>query len=64
MSLQEYKHLFDLIPQVQMLKNTINEMEKIIESKDSQLKYLQKMHQRKHSECINVSNLSTVSVFL
>lgn len=60
-SLQEYKILMNLIPKVQKLQNTINEMAEKIKSRDSQLEILRQAHRKEQNKCINVSNLSNVS---
>lgn len=63
MSFEEYKKLIKLIPEVEKYRNSAEKKEKIIKSKDSQLKELQKHLKR---NWINISHLSAVniSVFL
>lgn len=60
-SLQEYKTLMNLIPQVQKLENSIRKMSSVIQSKDSQLKNQREVQQMEQANYINVSNLSAVS---
>lgn len=61
-SSQEYKNLRNLIPRVAKLQDTINKMATVIKSKDSQLEELQRLHRMNLAKCINVSNLSAVSI--
>lgn len=61
LSIQEYKELMQLIPQVEKLKNTVKRMESVIKSKDSKLKTLQSIH--KDGKCVDLSKLSNVSIF-
>lgn len=55
-SMQEYKNLLELIPKIQKLEKTVEKMSNVIKSKDLSLK-IQRQSQ------INVSNLSTVSIY-
>lgn len=61
-SLQEYKILMNLIPEVEKLRNSIKMMNSVIQSKDSQLKQQKKSSQRDQVDLINVSHLSEVSI--
>lgn len=63
-SLQEYEYLIKLVPQAKSLKNTIHGMESAIKSKDLRLEELQAAYQREMKDCINISHLSDVSVYL
>lgn len=58
-SMEEYKRLVQLIPDVEKYRNSAEQKEKIIKSKDSQLKELQRSLKR---NWINVSHLSDVSI--
>lgn len=58
-SMEEYKRLVQLIPEVAKYRNSSEQKEKIIKSKDSQLKVLQRSLER---NWINISNLSDVSI--
>lgn len=59
--LQQYKDLMQLIPQVERMKNSMQRMESVIKSKDSQLEELRQALKRKEEMTINTSKLSTVS---
>lgn len=61
-SLQEYKILMDLMVQVKKQQNSIEKMTSELKSKDKQLKEHQQAHQKEQAKCINVSNLSAVSI--
>lgn len=58
--MQEYKRLVQLIPHVEKYRHSAEQKEKVIKSKDSQLKELQRNLKR---NWINVSHLSDVSIF-
>lgn len=58
-TLKEYTDIVQLIPQMIKCKDTIKRMEKIIKSKDAQLKQLKSTLDQ--GKCINVSHLSSVS---
>lgn len=60
-STEQYIHLMQLIPQVEKLKDTINQMALKIKSKDSKLKELQRIY--KDGKWVNLSKLSNVSIF-
>lgn len=59
--MHEYTNLLSSVSLVQQLQNTIDEMTKVIEKKDSELKNFQTMHQREKKKYIDVSNLTDVS---
>lgn len=61
-SQKEFEDLMKLTPEVQKLKNKINEMAIKIKSKDLQLKNLQQAHKNELQKCINVSHLTDVSI--
>lgn len=58
-TLEEYKKVLQLIPEIEKYKKIVQKLEKQLQSKDSQLKELQESFQ---CDSINVSNLSAVSV--
>lgn len=60
-SLQHYRELMQLIPQVERMKNIIKQKEDVIGSKDSQLKELQRALKFEWKTCIRTSHLSIVS---
>lgn len=43
-------------------QNSINKMDSVIRSKDAELKRIQIVNKREQAQCINVSNLSAVSI--
>lgn len=57
--MEEYNRLVQLIPDVEKYRNAAEQKEKIIKSKDSQLKELQRSLKR---DWMNVSHLSNVSI--
>lgn len=61
-SMQEYKILMNLIPEVAKLRDQISKMTTEIQSKDSQINELQFIHQTDLSNHINVSLLTTVRI--
>lgn len=58
-TLQEYKKIMQLIPQVENYKQIVLKLKEKLQSKDSQLKQLENSLQ---NDWINVVTLSTVSV--
>lgn len=62
-SIQEYKTLMQLIPEVNKLRISIEKMKEVIQSKDSQLKDLRKDHQLVLQNHLNISHLSDVSMY-
>lgn len=60
-TIEQYTHLMQLIPQVEKFQNVISRMEKKIKSKDSKLKELQKYYENR--KWVDLSKLSNVSVF-
>lgn len=60
-SLEEYKRLVQLIPDVEKYRNAAQKKDEIIKLKDAQLKEIQKSLQL---NWINVSHLTTVSVLV
>lgn len=60
-SMQEYKHLKQMIPQVQRLQNTIKIMADKIKSKDKQLNTIEIAHRRALKKYSDTSHLSAVS---
>lgn len=58
-SLQEYKKLMDLIPEVEKLRNNIT---KLSSSLNSQLEQQQRIHQADLANSINISHFSAVSI--
>lgn len=52
-----------MMPQVEKLRNAIDKMAKVIQSKDLQLKLQQQAYQKDRAKCLNISHLSAVCHF-
>lgn len=63
-SLEEYKMLMNLIPEVEKLRNSIKKITTVIQLKDQQLKKQRQAYQTEQTKSLNVSHLSSVSLYI
>lgn len=62
--MKDYNDMKELIPLVKKLNIAIDKMEQKIKSKDLELRILRTAYQRLQNTCVNVSNLTTVNIFV
>lgn len=62
-TLEEYRKLMQLIPEVERQKNVIRRMADVIKSKDQKINQLQKTHQSEEKLKLNWSSLSNVNKY-
>lgn len=61
--MKDYTEMKELIPLVQKQNIAIDKMEQKIKSKDLELRILRMAYQRLQNNCVNLSNLTAVSIF-